>query len=660
MEVLTTERTYLEQLSQLVSCYEDPLVAAGVLGPMDKRIVFINVRVLLQIHQELLESLKAKMESENSPGQNFALGAALLSISPLLTFYKDYVNKYHDGGEHLRRLNENKKFAQVLAKCKHANSSGGLNSLENLLVVPVQRIPRYVLLLREVLRFTPESHPDFPACTQALEKLERVGQLINDARRQFENGSRFLQMAKRTDVPLIEAHRQMLEEYRDVLVRTSKLDSPGELGPFEKRTVLIMTDSLVVLRPDVDVAGERFVFIDLVSFDDQGGAVLEENVGENLFSICNMKAKKLLHTIRAADDRQLRTMLDSIKVAIVKWREDARLFAQEAKELEKLSGLTFSITGTVPVAPPNGKPYVMYMISMRKDKEDPNVILKQYSELLALHKRMVQIYGEAALPKFPPKKISGGEKGSSQRELMLQEYLNGLVKQREILKVPEVRRFLMSSASTDATPSKSPRLSANNSASKSPRSSGLNRSGMLSTRKSPRLSRDAAAKLSDKNLSSDALDVVAVFAADNVQDLTHEGWLTKKGHKRRNWKRRWMVLRDGEISYYAKKGASEPKGVIDLLLPGVSVIFMENSPASSFRFMIITPDQIFPMYADTAEDRKGWMDVIEKVVAVMEDQDEKSAPSEGAVPVRKNGEEEVLVWTSEEGSRNSNCPSYIY
>ena len=129
-EIMDTETAYLEQLGQLVSCYEDPLVKGNVLSEADKKVVFINVRVLVQIHQELSEALRAKPD---------AVGAALLSISPLLTFYKDFVNKYHDGGELLRKLNEGKKFAAVLAKCKHGNASGGLNSLENLLVVPVNQ-----------------------------------------------------------------------------------------------------------------------------------------------------------------------------------------------------------------------------------------------------------------------------------------------------------------------------------------------------------------------------------------------------------------------------------------------------------------------------------------------------------------------------------------
>ena len=56
-----------------------------------------------------------------------------------------------------------------------------------------------MLLLREVLRFTPETHSDFASCKKALESLEHVGTLINEARRQFESSNRLVFIAKNSN-----------------------------------------------------------------------------------------------------------------------------------------------------------------------------------------------------------------------------------------------------------------------------------------------------------------------------------------------------------------------------------------------------------------------------------------------------------------------------
>ena len=516
-----------------------------------------------------------------------------------------------------------------------------------------------MLLLKEVLKFTSDSHPDFQACNQALTKLENVGQLINEARRQFENGNRFLKIASLADVPLMEAHRKLLEEYPDLMTRTTKVESPGEIAPFEKRTILLCSDSLIILRrPDADQS--KFIVVNLLSFGENKGTVLTPQAGADFFTICNvLKSGGFIHAIRVEVENDRSTMIEAIESTILRWREDSRLFAQEDAAVEKLKGLVVQCTGTVPVAPQGAKPYTLFMLSISKDGEPTRVILKRYQDLLALHKRMIQIYGESTLPKFPYATVRESAKGQSQRENMAAVYLNTLVAQQDVLKVPEVRRFLTTTdaaeadASTGATTalSKSPRGTI-----KSPRRSASN--------KSPRFSGGASRNSSSPMISAksasvnNVADVVSVFATD--KDIYHEGWLTKKGHKRRNWKRRWMILADGEINYYAKKGASEPKGSIDLLQPGISAILMGNSQASNFRFMIITPDQIFPLYADSHAEREQWMITIANF-GTPEDEDNVFSNTPKSAPLDAPSEAHDAPSEANDGESESNSrvPSYI-
>lgn len=45
---------------------------------------------------------------------------------------------------------------------------------------------------------------------------------------------------------------------------------------------------------------------------------------------------------------------------------------------------------------------------------------------------------------------------------------------------------------------------------------------------------------------------------------TMEGWLTKQGHRVKNWKKRWFVLKKNLLLYYGGEDDAEPKGVVDL------------------------------------------------------------------------------------------------
>ena len=63
------------------------------------------------------------------------------------------------------------------------------NSLEltALLIMPIQRIPRYRLLLQELLKYTPETHPDYANINKAVAEIMKVAEHVNEGIRHTEN-----------------------------------------------------------------------------------------------------------------------------------------------------------------------------------------------------------------------------------------------------------------------------------------------------------------------------------------------------------------------------------------------------------------------------------------------------------------------------------------
>lgn len=58
--------------------------------------------------------------------------------------------------------------------------------LEGYLVTPIQRICKYPLLLKELLKRTPRRHSDYTAVMEALQAMKAVCSNINEAKRQME------------------------------------------------------------------------------------------------------------------------------------------------------------------------------------------------------------------------------------------------------------------------------------------------------------------------------------------------------------------------------------------------------------------------------------------------------------------------------------------
>lgn len=77
------------------------------------------------------------------------IGALFKSFAPFLKMYTQYVNNHENSSQILNELiqKKRKKFIQFCntaltdARCKG-------NSLQSLLIMPVQRVPRYKLLLQ--------------------------------------------------------------------------------------------------------------------------------------------------------------------------------------------------------------------------------------------------------------------------------------------------------------------------------------------------------------------------------------------------------------------------------------------------------------------------------------------------------------------------------
>ncbi len=90
------------------------------------------------------------------------------------------------------------------------------SDLMSLLILPVQRVPRYQLLFAELLRLTPPTHPERPSVEAALSKVQSIAAQINEAKRRAEQMTSVLRVQNRLSVSssyglvLFEPHRKLI------------------------------------------------------------------------------------------------------------------------------------------------------------------------------------------------------------------------------------------------------------------------------------------------------------------------------------------------------------------------------------------------------------------------------------------------------------------
>ncbi|ELR25197.1 RhoGEF domain containing protein [Acanthamoeba castellanii str. Neff] len=181
-EFLDTEETYYKSLQKLHDHFEGPLEASGLLTPEQCDTLFSRVRTqLLEMHKHLLETIKSSDRSSFSDG--------LLVIAPYLKLYTEYVNNHPAAISLLIELNANsKKFAALLKQLEQKPEVES-QDLSSYLIRPIQRLPRYEMLLRDMVKYTTEE-TEHLKLSRLLEAVKKVNEHLNEAKRKRDNSTK--------------------------------------------------------------------------------------------------------------------------------------------------------------------------------------------------------------------------------------------------------------------------------------------------------------------------------------------------------------------------------------------------------------------------------------------------------------------------------------
>jgi hypothetical protein len=103
----------------------------------------------------------------------------------------------------------------------------------------------------------------------------------------------------------------------------------------------------------------------------------------------------------------------------------------------------------------------------------------------------------------------------------------------------------------------------------------------------------------------------------SLQPSQFEGWATKQGGSWKSWKRRWFVIKERKMWYFAGKTDNEAKGWIDLT-PGTEVKDVSVPQKKKFMFSInsrgVKGEREFLIQVDNDNDLHGFLTAIKQVL----------------------------------------------
>jgi len=206
-EIVNTEIQYVKSLSILFLDFMLPLANGSTIVPpslqrlADRarvKLFFAHTRRLLDVNRKFLQELQSRKKRKATIGEVFA------DFAPLFSIYGKYAESHERVSMLLRETLEKKgpqAWLKTIVERFPRWKSVPQQSPFFILIKPVQRVPRYRLLIQELAKYTPETDPSRDQLLHALEIVKSIAAQVNETIRQAENQEKLHALQRNWDDP---------------------------------------------------------------------------------------------------------------------------------------------------------------------------------------------------------------------------------------------------------------------------------------------------------------------------------------------------------------------------------------------------------------------------------------------------------------------------
>ncbi|XP_028650424.1 protein ECT2 isoform X1 [Erpetoichthys calabaricus] len=247
-ELFQTESNYVDILTTVLQLFKDPLEKEGQLGgpilaPEEIKTIFGSIPDIFDVHTRIKNELQELLMSWS---ENKSIGEIFLKYSKdLIKAYPPFVNFFEMSKETIVKCEKQKPRFHAFLKINQAKPECGRQTLAELLIRPVQRLPSIGLLLNDIKKHTADDNPDKVTLEKANESLKEVMTHINEDKRKTESQKQIFDAVYEVDgcpANLLSSHRTLVHRVETVALG----DKPCDRG--ENVTLFLFNDCLEIAR----------------------------------------------------------------------------------------------------------------------------------------------------------------------------------------------------------------------------------------------------------------------------------------------------------------------------------------------------------------------------------------------------------------------------
>uniref|UniRef100_A0A671KXV8 FYVE, RhoGEF and PH domain-containing protein 1-like n=1 Tax=Sinocyclocheilus anshuiensis TaxID=1608454 RepID=A0A671KXV8_9TELE len=254
-ELLHTEKAYVSRLHLLDQVFCAQLMEEArarssfpcevVMG------IFSNICSIYCFHQQfLLPALEKRMEEWDL---NPRIGDILQKLAPFLKMYGEYVKNFDRAMELVNTwMQRSSQFKAIIHNIQKEEMCGNL-TLQHHMLEPVQRIPRYELLLKDYLHRLPEDADDFKDAQKSLELIATAAEHSNAAIRKMERMRKLLKVYE-----LLGGEEDIVNPTNELIKEGHILKLSAKNGTSQDRYLILFNDRLLYCVPKLRLIGQKF------------------------------------------------------------------------------------------------------------------------------------------------------------------------------------------------------------------------------------------------------------------------------------------------------------------------------------------------------------------------------------------------------------------
>ncbi|KAI1892940.1 hypothetical protein AGOR_G00138680 [Albula goreensis] len=315
-ELLQTEEAYVKRLDLLDQVFCTKLTAAGI--PPDVITgIFSNISSIYRFHgQFLLPELKTRITEEwNS---NPRIGDILQKLAPFMKMYGEYVKNFDRAMELVSTWTQRSShFKSVVHNIQKQDVCGNL-TLQHHMLEPVQRIPRYELLLKDYLKKLPEDGLDRKDAEKALELISTAANHSNAAIRKMEKMHKLLEVYERLggEEDIVNPANELIKEGH-----IKKMSAKN--GTAQDRYLYLFNNMVLYCVPKLRLMGQKFSVRERI---DIAGMEVQEKVKHNLPHTFAIIGKQRSLELQARNEEEKEDWIQVILATIERHKQNSETF----------------------------------------------------------------------------------------------------------------------------------------------------------------------------------------------------------------------------------------------------------------------------------------------------------------------------------------------